>query len=129
MFFKPKRRVFVVENLSGINTVVGRKTLKSDGTISFRKQSWKIDTGCPTVLSQKYFSYYVDTQGRQIYFQGGPVPAVEPEVLNLIIEQKVVAQCVSTIGSALNFGLLGWIGLGLLSGVPLGFVICSLIGG
>jgi len=117
--FKPKRKYYAVFliNQEGSFSYVGKKRFRSSQkNIRFKGGTYEIKKKIPSYIRGLKLYYFYDLEKGQIYL-GKPTGNADPEIDDLIIYRKIVAQITSRLsGSPFKINIL-WLVMGIVMGV------------
>lgn len=120
-----KRIVVFTKNISGIDTVIGKRKVQS-GTVNikFRKALYPVSISIPTYRERNVFIYLIDVEYGQLSFAANEKLKIPLEIMDEIFSNQIIKQLVSTMNKTNSMsGLplaLALMGMGLAIGYIIG---------
>ncbi|MGB5911850.1 MAG: hypothetical protein WBH31_11705 [Promethearchaeia archaeon] len=119
MMFQKKRKYYAVfmVNQEGSYSYIGKKRFRpSQKNLRFKKGTYEIKKMIPSYIKGMKLYYFYDLEKGQIYF-GKSNSNADPEIDDLIIYKKIVAQITSRLsGSPFKINIM-WLLMGAIMGI------------
>jgi len=123
--------VFLIREQNSYSVLKSKKFNPEAKTIRFKKgSSHQIDASNPTYSRGLKMFYFIDINEGQLTFNGEEREnEINPELLDMIIEQNIIRQITSNFGEKMFGGQIINLIVALLFGVTIGFLIAGFVFG
>jgi hypothetical protein len=118
-----KRRVDFVKTIGNIDTVIGRKNIKSTTyQVKFQKALYPVDVTKPTYRTRKTFVYVINVEyGHRFFKESGK--QFDADVYDLLYLKEVVKQAVSAFATKPMLENILMLIMGISLGIALGYIL------
>jgi hypothetical protein len=125
---RDRRRVLFVKRIAGVQTVIGKRNIKSSTErVTFQKRQYPIDTRYPSYRTKKFYMYVLNIETGQLYFQANIENKIDSRLMDMIFNQEIVKQIVSSLTTKPFMESIVMIIMGICMGVALGYILGNFI--
>lgn len=125
---RDRRRVLFVKRIAGIQTVIGKKNIKSSTErVTFNKRQYPIDTKYPSYRTKKFYMYVLNVETGQLYFQANVENKIDSRLMDMIFNQEIVKQIVSSLTTKPMLDNIIMVLMGIGMGMAIGYIIGNFV--